>query len=266
VFCLSQFVSQKEGLKKKKKKKEKKRKKRRMQAVEEKKRLFVDFLVIEGRGLLASKDKRFVSVCLESRPDVRLFSRAVSASDYVWNCDGSFLSTAASDRLHVSLVSKKNEVLGKFTIGVRVTGGVVSQWFNLRDCVECACLEDAPLSRPDDPMPFGFSSAGRICVQYEISSRPESMFLAKYGMALRLLPFRIQGAEKAKFVHFLNFFFFFSVSRRFVVLQFEKACHDWNQDCDAISMGPCCNRHHVQGLQETLRVAINNFWCCCERS
>jgi hypothetical protein len=180
-----------------------------MQAVEEKKRLFVDFLVIEGRGLLASKDKRFVSVCLESRPDVRLFSRAVSASDYVWNCDGSFLSTAASDRLHVSLVSKKNEVLGKFTIGVRVTGGVVSQWFNLRDCVECACLEDAPLSRPDDPMPFGFSSAGRICVQYEISSRPESMFLAKYGMALRLLPFRIQGAEKAKFVHFLNFFFFF---------------------------------------------------------
>ncbi len=85
------------------------------------------------------------------------------------------------------------QVHGKFAIPVRPTNGVVSQWFNLRACVECACLEDEPMSRPDEQIPFGFCSAGRIRVQYEVSSRPEGLFLAKYGTAVKLLPFRIQG-------------------------------------------------------------------------
>ncbi len=158
-------------------------------------KLFVDVVVVEGRGLSCGKDKVRVSACLESQPDVRMVTESRATSDCVWNSDASLVS-AAGDRLHVSLITKRNAVLGKCCLAVLpTTGGPRTFWYNLRDVCDCACSEDVPLSGPDDALPFGASSAGRIRLQIEVSQVAQSMFLAKKGMPVRQLPYRIQAGD-----------------------------------------------------------------------
>lgn len=165
-------------------------------------RWYVDVLVVEARRLVGGGSLS-VSCSLESSPEVRFLSSPTPGPAHVWNSDASFVSAAASlslERLHVSLVSKHGKLIwGKCAIDLEpLSKSSVPQklWFALRDVHDAVCVvQDAPLRSPDDPLPFGFLSAGLICVQIQVSQTPTDMFLSKYGAPLRLLPCRVQPGD-----------------------------------------------------------------------
>lgn len=162
---------------------------------------YVDVQFVEGRNLVVSGgDTFYLSACLESSPKVRFVSVDLASTDHVWNADASFVSDdAESDRLHVSLNSKKSKsVWGKFTLRLKPLVGLSGpqhMWFNLRDVYDAVCIAEDVQVDPDQALPFGYLSAGLVHLQVEVSNNPSNMFLSRHGMPLRSLPFRVQPGD-----------------------------------------------------------------------
>lgn len=166
---------------------------------------YVDCRVIEGRNLvgLSSSDRVYVTVCLESQPSVRLVTRRTKTveGNHVWNCDGSFVcDNANTDKLHVTLLTKRNNaVIGKFAVSLRqLLGGPPGPkdlWYNVRDVYDAVCIEcDRPLDSSLS-VPFGYSSAGLLHLQLEVSLNHSLMAWAKFGVPLRWLPYRVLAGD-----------------------------------------------------------------------